>query len=73
MIGSDGSNKFESSMFECSKPKIGIWIRFSKGEHDQCQFQVCTVQQTVLFGMLKWSSHTYDCTWNEQSYFYALG
>ena len=44
---SDGSNNVRSSMFECSKPKLGVRVRLPKDEHVQCPFDVrSTVRRT---------------------------
>ena len=40
---SDGSNYVRSSMFECSKPKIGVRVRLPKDEHVQCPFDVRSI------------------------------
>ena len=44
---SDGSNNVRSSMFECSKSKIGVRVRLPRYEHVQCPFDVRnTVRRT---------------------------
>ena len=46
-FSSDGSNNVRSSMFECSKPKLGVQVRLPKDEHVQCPFNVpSTVRRT---------------------------
>lgn len=41
---SDRSNNVKSSMFECSKAKIGVRVQLPRDEHVQCQLDV---QRTV--------------------------
>ena len=40
VVNSDGSNNVRSSMFECSKPKLGVRVGLPKDEHVQCPFDV---------------------------------
>ena len=40
VIVSDGSYNVQSSMFESSKPKLGVRVRLLKDEHVQCPFHV---------------------------------
>ena len=46
-IISDGSNNVRSSMFECSKPKIGVRFQMPKDEDVQCPVQTTFSEQTL--------------------------